>query len=367
MRAADDNPPSLQFSLRTFLIFVALVTCLLSVGIILANRAREQSRVNQCASSMRTIGISVLNYETVFRVFPAAAPSCTTEAWLSTGIENGQTCVGPNWAVKILGQLDEVTLARDLKRAIVPPLMSAVDFDNPELSRRIPAEFNCPASARGTLIHKSDRTQLHDLAKGNYAVCLGATTYVESIEGNEVVDALLSQTLGERNLNRERGICTVRMITRWRERDPNTRLTASKGDWLWALGTGTRVADISDGLSKTALLSEVNPIARGSSAMDDIRGAYMTASMGASTYSHRTLPNSDSPDCINGCDIHATGRMRCIEISQTGTSSGDTFAAARSGHEDGVNVAFGDASVRFIGDDVSPKVWRALATRSASD
>jgi prepilin-type processing-associated H-X9-DG protein len=38
------------------------------------------------------------------------------------------------------------------------------------------------------------------------------------------------------------------------------------------------------------------------------------------------------------------------------------FRAARSLHSGGVNVTFGDGSVRFISENVQRDVWRALAT-----
>jgi len=46
-----------------------------------------------------------------------------------------------------------------------------------------------------------------------------------------------------------------------------------------------------------------------------------------------------------------------------------TFAAitARSHHAGLVGVAMMDGSVRAIGDDVAPVVWRALGTRTGSE
>jgi prepilin-type processing-associated H-X9-DG protein len=43
------------------------------------------------------------------------------------------------------------------------------------------------------------------------------------------------------------------------------------------------------------------------------------------------------------------------------------FRAARSLHSGGVNVTFGDGSVRFIADTVQRDVWRAMATRAGGE
>ncbi len=38
-----------------------------------------------------------------------------------------------------------------------------------------------------------------------------------------------------------------------------------------------------------------------------------------------------------------------------------------SAHPGGVNVAFGDGSVRFLKDSVSLPIWRALSTRNGGE
>jgi prepilin-type processing-associated H-X9-DG protein len=40
------------------------------------------------------------------------------------------------------------------------------------------------------------------------------------------------------------------------------------------------------------------------------------------------------------------------------------FSNAQSAHPGGVNVLFGDGSVRFIKDSISPQTWMALGTRN---
>jgi prepilin-type processing-associated H-X9-DG protein len=138
----------------------------------------------------------------------------------------------------------------------------------------------------------------------------------------------------------------------------------NKGIWKFAHGKGTKLKDILDGTSRTVLLSEVLPYDAGKTAAEDIRGVWVRASMGASTYSHATTPNSKVPDNINGCDAAATGLMKCIEVTRGTLQEGNTFAAARSSHSRGVNVVFADGSSKFFSNGVDPKIWKALATRN---
>ena len=100
---------------------------------------------------------------------------------------------------------------------------------------------------------------------------------------------------------------------------------------------------------------------------EDIRGAWTIASMGASTYSHFSTPNSNSPDAINGCGSKTVqAAFLCELIEPTGDRTGNTHAAARSEHPGGVVVAKADGSVRFFSDNVSPNIWSQLATRDES-
>lgn len=90
---------------------------------------------------------------------------------------------------------------------------------------------------------------------------------------------------------------------------------------------------------------------------DDIRGVWVSASMGASTYSHYTTPNSPEPDAINGCDRRAPPHLACSLIPAAGHQAGDTYAAARSQHVGGVYAARVDGSCQFYADDIDSTIW----------
>jgi prepilin-type processing-associated H-X9-DG protein len=69
-------------------------------------------------------------------------------------------------------------------------------------------------------------------------------------------------------------------------------------------------------------------------------------------YNHLFSPNSSIPDCA----------------AMNGFADGGPGAyTARSYHDGGVNVAFGDGHVKFIGESIDLDTWRAFATRNGDE
>jgi prepilin-type N-terminal cleavage/methylation domain-containing protein/prepilin-type processing-associated H-X9-DG protein len=144
-----------------------------------------------------------------------------------------------------------------------------------------------------------------------------------------------------------------------------------------------RFADIRDGTSQTAMLSELNraqgfrtnwvveivdvplvsyaetcaphhpgvPRARGN--------RWIYAAPNHTMYSHHRVPNDVLPDCRTG--------------SPFGNQTNDVWdllaidGAARSFHPGGVNVLFADGSVRGVKDTVSIQIWQPLGTRKGGE
>jgi prepilin-type processing-associated H-X9-DG protein len=159
------------------------------------------------------------------------------------------------------------------------------------------------------------------------------------------------------------------------------------------VGKGIRAAKVADGMSKTVMLSEIltwneaneqgapaegTGVGQGN---DDWRGAWMVPGMGASAFSGKFPPNSsgqgqdfrkantlDSSDRIPACGTGLDktpdfADIPCVEDS----GSSNTWASARSKHNEGVNAAMGDGSVQFVADDIDAFVWHAMCTRAGSE
>jgi prepilin-type N-terminal cleavage/methylation domain-containing protein/prepilin-type processing-associated H-X9-DG protein len=122
-------------------------------------------------------------------------------------------------------------------------------------------------------------------------------------------------------------------------------------------------ADVSDGTSATLMVSELvlvrddpGPTTAGA----DIRGRYYNMIYGAAWLSTLQPPNTPVADRLSHCkDVRP--RAPCTKTSST------LALFARSYHPGGVNAAFGDGSVRLLGDTIRPDVYKAMGTRAGGE
>jgi prepilin-type processing-associated H-X9-DG protein len=152
-----------------------------------------------------------------------------------------------------------------------------------------------------------------------------------------------------------------------------------------------RIASFTDGTSNTHVAAELLQ-----GAPDDVRGTIWVGDPGAGTYMTRFTPNGyqdyvplfqpwassvsasalafDNADNLPSwvgtsagtspptpgtlCDSQSAQGLRC---NNQGTQ-GMEFTGTRSRHPDGVNALFGDGSVHFIKNSISPLTWVQLGS-----
>ena len=144
-----------------------------------------------------------------------------------------------------------------------------------------------------------------------------------------------------------------------------------------------RIADIRDGTSQTSMISELargegfrrnwvverpnEPLisyeatcAPGAPGVPRARGnRWIYGAPNHTMYSHHRTPNHEDPDCRTGSPFGDQTNALWDLLAVDG--------AARSFHPGGVNVLFGDGSVRFVKDTVSEPIWQALGTRKGGE
>jgi prepilin-type N-terminal cleavage/methylation domain-containing protein/prepilin-type processing-associated H-X9-DG protein len=123
----------------------------------------------------------------------------------------------------------------------------------------------------------------------------------------------------------------------------------------------TRFAEFTDGTSNTMLMSEI--IMANNDEDFDIRGDMMNDDRPCTMYMTFNTPNTSVKD--------VSPFVPPVEDPDDPpyTSTGSAFAhkAARSRHVGGVNVAFGDASVRMVQDGIAQSVWWAMGTMNGEE
>ena len=135
--------------------------------------------------------------------------------------------------------------------------------------------------------------------------------------------------------------------------------SANLDGMLYALSK-TRLTDVGDGTSNTALVSEL--ILVPDEGANDIRGRYYNPAHSGVAFSTTQPPNTQVPDVFNYCNnVNPLPRAPCI---YGGTN---IFVLARSYHVGGVNVTFADGSTKFVSDGITPSVYKAIGSRNGGE
>lgn len=176
--------------------------------------------------------------------------------------------------------------------------------------------YLCPSDRGGPAYWQGDP---YTRARGNYVVCWGNTT--DPVSPAPSTFAIFGYSDGS-------------ITTR------NTRLT-----------------DITDGTSNTLLMSEV---IMAPNTMFDVRGDIINNDRGCMQFMTTNTPNSSVPDRMFFWSANPDPRMPSV-------SSGQALVAARSRHSGGVNVVLGDASVRFVADNIPSLTWQQMGTMNGGE
>jgi hypothetical protein len=119
------------------------------------------------------------------------------------------------------------------------------------------------------------------------------------------------------------------------------------------------MGDITDGTSKTLLLSELILVEDTDS--HDIRGRYHNPSHGGVLFTTLYPPNTSSPDHFNWCANRPPPQAPCV---WTGTNM---HVSARSYHEGSVHACRTDGSVDSIASGVDLIVYNAMGSRNGQE
>jgi prepilin-type N-terminal cleavage/methylation domain-containing protein/prepilin-type processing-associated H-X9-DG protein len=320
------------FTLIELLVVIAIIAILIALLLPAVQAAREAARRIQCVNNLKQLGLAMQNYHDIHNVLPVGRiwtplPGNPFPTFFA-GVQNTP------WFILMLPQIEQGNLANafNFSTGIEGPVSGGGPPGfaiNGTVIRTTIAAFQCPSDSARLFSSDIPGVGPTTATRGNYSVNWGNTQWAQQ--------------------NSAGGTPTQNL--------PVVYLKSAFGHYP------VRLADFSDGTSNSVCFAEV---IQGDSY--DARGLIWSA--GLSLIS-RFTPNS-SVDYYGVADPPGGGGDRlgagfcysepglglpCVSIPYPFL---DAYAASRSRHPNGVNVAFGDGSVRFIKNSINPTVWMGL-------
>lgn len=354
------------FTLVELLVVIAIIGILIGLLLPAVNSARESGRRTQCVNNLRQIVVALNTHADAYGAYPPGVSLCSdpTRAWCVGGEDVCQQCQGPNWNellfefLELKQEYKEVLTIAQNYTNVPDDLEHGQANDHHGSMTMNLAIYICPSSEpRNPALDLTDESRDIEgpylMSRGNYAGCAGAGVYINKRNSD-----------GTPEKSPLDGLFGVRYIPGWQK-------AASTGKFLgtWKVyHGGVRPIDITDGLSHTMAASEVCFI----NSQSEGRGSWPLNMPGADLFMAKTGPNArgtnttnDAYDTVPFCDetIPPSNPMHCIKDQ----IDGNTYAAARSRHPGGVNVAMVDGAVGFVADSVEFSVWQALSTIANAD
>jgi prepilin-type N-terminal cleavage/methylation domain-containing protein len=296
------------FTLVELLVVIAIVGVLAALLLPAIQAAREGARQSQCLNNLKQIGVALQNYaDTHHRLPPASTSAVDVGIW---NYDADPSIHVHSWASLILPCVEDSSLHGTINYNV-----SALDPANRGPASRVLSLYRCPSFDGENYSQEPKYTQLSaTFAIRNY-VALGAT-----------------------NIGKLWGP------------GPDGR---RRPDGAIYFQSDTRLKDVSDGLSNTAVISETRE--QNAAVWIDGTGA---AAVGRPFDVNQVPSYAGAETSLNYRPYYQWGDS---------ADSIDSVYGPSSMHAGLVGHLFGDGSARFLADIIEPTLYDALITRAGGE
>jgi len=312
------------FTLIELLVVIAIIAILIGLLLPAVQKVREAAARMSCQNKLKQLALACHTYADSNGGLPSAM---VTIGYTNAETPNNTTGFGPNWIVLILPYIEQSNLFNQQATSINANVSNVADDNWRNIRGTVIPTLQCPSEANGSTAYSGGGG---NWARGNYAANLGPSHVSNTRDGQSS------------NMTPSGGTSINGVGPMWVTTKLPHRCSTIQG--------------IQDGSSNTILLGEV----RSGLIAGDPRGTWALGHVGSSSVSTYTqgdcvlLNNTNGgSDDVQGCQDNGAAGMGCC----SGCNSNQ--ASFRSKHTGGVNVAFADASVRFLRDS-TPAMTLAL-------